>query len=55
MRTYKAIFKGKHITIQASSLANAKEQAMDIFRPNKRDRGLVAVVLSDVPIDTASL
>ena len=55
MRTYKAIFKGKEVTIQASSLANAKEQAVTAFKPNKRDRGLVSIVLADVPIDTASI
>ena len=55
MRTYKVFFKGKDITIQAASLADAKAQAVTAFKPNKRDIGLVAVVLADVPINTAGI
>lgn len=54
-RTYKAFFEGKTWTYKAASLFHAKELAIEHFKPSKAKRGLIAVVLADVPIDPASL
>lgn len=55
MRTYNAYFKKKQIEIQAESSWQAVEKAREIFKPNKKDKYLISVVLADKPIDGASL
>lgn len=55
MRTYIAFFKSKQITIEASSLHEAKMYAEIHFKPSRRDWGLLHVVLADTPINTASI
>lgn len=52
---YGAGLKGKEIYLYASSLAAAKQTAINYFRPKKREVNLIWVVLADQPIDPASL
>lgn len=44
---YIAGFKGQEIGIYAESLSAAMQRAVEHFRPNKKDRGLVWVELAD--------
>lgn len=53
MRTYKAFYKGRSIEVEASSSYEAQQKAAAEFRAKKAYD--VAVVLADVPLDTASL
>jgi hypothetical protein len=55
MRTYQAFFNGRSEEIQADSLYAAKCKALEVFKPRKKDVGLVAVVLADTPIHPASI
>ena len=38
-----AFFKGKRLELWATSLCDAKEQAIAAFKPSKKDCGLVAI------------
>jgi hypothetical protein len=49
MYGYVAFFKGKRAEIHAASLYAAKVQALAIFKPSKRDSGLVSVTLAERP------
>lgn len=53
MRTYVCFYKSKRITIQAESSAAAQLKAAAAFKARKSYD--VAVVLADVPINTASI
>lgn len=55
MRPYVAFYKGKQHDIRAESLYAAKVAAIKELKIPKRDRGIVAIVLADVPVDPASL
>lgn len=44
--TYAAFFKGRKAEIKATSLYEAKMKAIALFKPTKRDMGLLAVVLA---------
>jgi len=55
MRPYVAFYKGKRLELEASSLCAAKEAAIKELKIPKRDRGIVAIILADVPVNTASL
>ena len=55
MRMYRAVFNGKSVDIQAESSYGAKVQAIKLLRVTKKQESLIAIVLSDTPIDTASL
>lgn len=52
-RNYVAFYKGKKIEVQANSSYDAQKLADSIFKVKKSYE--VAIVLSDVPVDTASL
>jgi hypothetical protein len=53
MRTYKAFYKGKTTIVEANSSFEAQEKAAKVFKA-KRSYD-VAIVLADVPVNTASL
>lgn len=55
MRKYLAFYQGKKIEITADSLYAAKLQAIESMRVPKSKQGLLAVVLADVPVQTAAL
>jgi hypothetical protein len=38
-----AFFKGKKLELYATSLWDAKQQAIAVFKPSKKDAGLVAI------------
>lgn len=44
---YIASFEGKKVAIHASSLAAARQKAVEHFKPKKRSMGLVFVELSE--------
>jgi len=44
---YIAYFKRQRIEIEAQSLLEAKRKALEVFKPNKRDAMLVAVMLAE--------
>ena len=50
MRTYKAFYKGKELTIEANSSYEAQQKAAVLFKAKKRYD--VAVILCDVPLST---
>lgn len=52
---YKAFLHGKELDIKATSLYQAKQKAIELFKPKKKDISLIAVVLADKPIDTSGL
>ena len=52
-RTYQAYYRGRVIQIQAQSSYQAQIRAAEIFGARKSYQ--VAVVLADVPVDTASI
>jgi hypothetical protein len=53
MRTYKAFYRGKTCIVIAETSYSAQEQAASFFKAKKSYD--VAIVLADVPVDTASL
>ena len=53
MRTYKAFYKGKTVTVIAETQSDAQRQAAAFFKAKKSWE--VAIVLADVPVDTAAL
>lgn len=53
MRTYKAFYKGKTVTVIAETQCDAQQQAAKFFKAKKPWE--VAIVLADVPVDCASL
>ena len=53
MRTYKAFYKGKTVTVIAETQLDAQRQAATFFKAKKSWE--VAIVLADVPVDTAAL
>jgi len=55
MNHYECFFNGKRITIQADKLADAADKAVKELKVPKSQRGRLAVVLADKPINTASL
>ena len=52
---YEAGLNGKRVEIEADSLWSAKEKAIAILKPKKKDMGLLWVVLAEQPLDAASL
>lgn len=48
MATYRAFLHRVSIRIEANSLYEAKQIAEEHFRPRKKDRGLLAVILESV-------
>lgn len=46
-RGYIAGLNGKKVAFWAQSLADAKQTAIEYFRPKKRDRNLIWVELAD--------
>lgn len=55
MRNYECFFNGKRITVQADTLSNAANIAVKELRVSKKQRGRLAVVLADEPVNTASI
>lgn len=55
MKNYECFFNGKRITVQATKLADAADIAVKELKVSKKQRGRLAVVLADEPINTASL
>ena len=55
MRTYIAFYNGQKVQIEADSLYAARLKAEAALKVPKSKRGLLAVVLADVPVDPASL
>ena len=55
MRPYVAFYKGKQHDINAESLYAAKQAAIKELKIPKRDHGIVAIILADVPVNTASI
>jgi hypothetical protein len=55
MRPYIAFYKGNQHEINATSLYAAKLAAIKELKIPKKDHGIVAIMLADVPIDPASL
>lgn len=49
MNTYQAFFNGRRATINADSLANAKQQAVAEFKPRRKQEHMVCVVLVATP------
>ena len=47
--------KGTKVYLHAESLAEAKQRAVEHFRPKKKDLGLIWVELADQPINTSTL
>lgn len=45
---YIGFFKGRELKIRAKSLWDAKKQALDYFKPNKANYGLVGVELAEL-------
>lgn len=54
-RDYLSGFKSRRKRLEATSLADAKEQALSFYKPSKVEVGLVWVVLADVEQSPASL
>ena len=46
---------GNKVYLHAESLAEAKQRAVEHFRPKKKDLGLIWVELADQPINTSTL
>ena len=55
VRQYQAFFNGKTYDFEAESSYQAQQKAEEYFRPSKKNKNLIAVVLSDVPVNTASI
>lgn len=53
MRTYKAFYKGKTVTVIAETSYAAQQEAAKFFKAKKSYE--VTVLLADVPVDCASL
>ena len=53
MRTYKAFYKGRTVTVIAESSYKAQQEAAVFFKAKRSYE--VTVLLADVPVDTASL
>jgi len=53
MRTYKAFYKGRTYVLQAETSYDAQQAAAKHFKAKKAYD--VAIVLADVPVNTASL
>lgn len=53
MRTYHAFYRGKSYELQAESSYAAQQAAAKFFKAKKAYE--VAIVLADVPVNTASL
>lgn len=47
--------KGSKVYLHAESLAEAKQRAVEHFRPKKKELGLIWVELADKPFDTSTL
>lgn len=47
--------KGYKVYLHAESLAEAKQRAVEHFRPKKKELGLIWVELADKPFDTSTL
>ena len=46
---------GNKVYLHAESLAEAKQRAVEHFRPKKKELGLIWVELVDQPINTSTL
>jgi hypothetical protein len=55
LRTYKAFYNGKTHEFIAETSYQAQQHAIKYFKVPKSKQGLLAIVLADVPIDTATL
>jgi DNA uptake protein ComE-like DNA-binding protein len=55
MRTYKAFYHGKTVTVIAETSYAAQQEAAKFFKVKPQKTYEVAVVLADVPVDCASL
>ena len=53
MRTYKAFYKGRSVTVIAETSYSAQQEAAKFFKAKKSYE--VTVILADVPVDCASL
>jgi len=53
MRTYKAFYKGKTVTVIAKTSYAAQQEAAKFFKAKKSWE--VTILLADVPVDCASL
>ena len=53
MRTYKAFYKGRSVTVIAETSYAAQQEAAKFFKAKKSYE--VTVILADVPVDCASL
>jgi len=53
MRTYKAFYRGKTVTVIAETSYAAQQEAATFFKAKKAWE--VAIVLADVPVDCVAL
>ena len=54
-RPYVALFRDKRAEIWATTLLDAKEEAIKLLKVPKTKTGLLSVILADVTHDTGSL
>ena len=52
---YEAGLNGKRVEIEANDLWSAKQKAIEVLKPKKKDMGLLWVVPAEKSLDAASL